>query len=144
MQASELEADEILAARKRASQAIRILKPYYNAGSVAKTQAEDGVDIEDKFKLDYLAPFLPQANIRTLSPSQATAARDACYQVRFCCIQYSMPLKLTSPTVACSEDQQAAFLEHWPRPLLGIKVTALAFQLSKNSAMLRKKHSPPS
>lgn len=95
VQASEIEADEILAARKKASQAIRILKPYYNAGSVAKTQAEDGVDIEDKFKLDYLAPFLPQANIRTLSPSQATAARDACYQVRFCCIQYSMPPKLT-------------------------------------------------
>ena len=74
---SETEAEEILASRVRSTQAVTILKPYYNAGSVTKTQAEDGIAIEDKFKLDYLAPFLTQTNVRTLSADQAKSAKDA-------------------------------------------------------------------
>lgn len=81
VQSSEVEAEEILASRAKAKHSVMILKPYYNAGSVTKTHAEDGVATEDRFKLDYLAPFLPQANVRTLSASQAIAARDACYKV---------------------------------------------------------------
>lgn len=82
VQNSLLEAESILASRTKASQSVMILKPYFNAGSVTKAQAEDGVAIEDKFKLDYLAPFLGQTNVRTLSSEQATSARNGCYKVR--------------------------------------------------------------
>lgn len=78
--AAQLE-EEMEAIAEARSQSIKgvMLEPYFDAGLIGGREEEEAAE-EDVFKLDYLAPFLPNSKSRRLTKQQAIETRDACLQ----------------------------------------------------------------
>lgn len=80
-QAAVLLEEEMEAIAEARSQSMKglMLEPYFDAGLIGGQEEEEAAE-EDVFKLDYLAPFLPNPKSRRLTRQQAIDTRDACLQ----------------------------------------------------------------
>ena len=70
-------AEAIAESRNQSLQKLALQEPYFDAGLIGGREVVDATE-EDVFRLDYLAPYLPNPRSKKLTKQQAFQARDEC------------------------------------------------------------------